>query len=269
MIYLSSLRRRPAYPRDPDIFPWSLPFIRDLEELAFSAPVTFLVGENGSGKSTVLEGIAAGMDAVASGGQDLRQDLSLAAARSFAEGFLFARRRHARTRLFLRAEDVFGFTSRVSNDIGDLTVAEAELKASLPEDYGRQIAAGAVRGQRLALVRSYGANPDGRSHGETFLALLRRRLAPRGLYFLDEPETPMSPTRVLALMALLNDAVAQHSQFVIATHSPILLAFPGAEILAISGAAFRRAAWDELEQVRVTRAFLSDPSATLQKLLKA
>ena len=90
---------------------------------------------------------------------------------------------------------------------------------------------------------------------------------PNGLYFLDEPETPLSPTRVLALLALLAERVTQGCQFVIATHSPMLLALPGAAILLAEDGRLRPAAWDELEHVRVTRAFLNDPAAVLSKLL--
>ena len=94
MVFLSSLRRRPEHTPDFSLFPWSLPLVRDLEALEFTAPVTFLVGENGCGKSTLLEGLAAGMDAVAAGRRDLARDSTLAAARAFAQGFLFVRRRH-------------------------------------------------------------------------------------------------------------------------------------------------------------------------------
>jgi predicted ATPase len=267
MVFLSALRRRPEHTPDPDLFPWSLPLLRGLDELRFDAAVTFLVGENGSGKSTLLEGMAAGMDAVAVGGHDLRRDPTLEAARDFARGYVFARRQHARTRLFLRAEDVFGFTNRVTSEMRDLARDEAELHGSLPEGYGRTIATATVRGQRRALAGAYGDNPDGFSHGEAFLGVLRRRLVPRGLYFLDEPETPLSPSRVLALIALIAEAVAQGSQFVIATHSPILLALPDAAILAISDGVIAPASWDELEHVRVTRAFLNDPASVLRKLL--
>ncbi|MBV9537411.1 MAG: AAA family ATPase [Acidisphaera sp.] len=266
MIYLSSLRRRPGRARDLTRFPWSLPVIGALESLELNAAVTFLVGENGSGKSTLLEGMAAGADAVSVGRHDLRRDPTLAAAREFAAGFVFVRRRHAHTRLFLRAEDVFGFTNRVMDDMAALAADEAALEAELPVGYGRMLATGAVRGQRRALAASYGENPDARSHGETFLALLGRRLAPEGLYFLDEPETPLSPVRVLALMAMLSDAVARDCQFVIATHSPILLALPQAEIVEIADGALRRTVWENLEHVRVTRAFLNDPDGVLRKL---
>ena len=216
----------------PDSFPW--PLVRNLTEMQLTAPVTFLVSENGSGKSTLLEGIAAGMDAVAAGRRDLQRDPSLAPARAFAAGFLFVRRRHARTRLFLRAEDVFGFTTRIGEDIGGLDDEARDLTATLPEGYGRHLALGVVQGQRRAFTRDYGDDPDGRSHGETFLHLLHRRLVPNGLNFLDEPETPFSPTRMLALLALLADRVAHGCQFVIATHSPILLALPGGAAQAVA-----------------------------------
>ncbi len=237
-----------------------------LDVLELAAPVTFLVGENGSGKSTLLEGIAAGMDAVAVGRRDFRRDPSLAAARDFARGFVFSRRRHARTRLFLRAEDVFGFTTRIGDDMAALAGDAADLAAEIPEGYGRRLALGVVHGQRAAFARSYGENPDGQSHGETFLSVLRRRLVPNGLYFLDEPETPLSPTRVLALMLLIADCVEQGCQFVIATHSPILMALPGAVILQAANGVLAPVAWDEVEHVRVTRAFLNDPEAMLRKL---
>lgn len=266
-MFLTAMRRRTEEPVDSQAFPWSLPLLRGLDELAFTAPITFLVGENGAGKSTLLEGIAAGMDAVAVGRRDLARDPSLAAARRLASGFFFTRRRHARTRLFLRAEDVFGFTQRVGDDMAGLEQDAREIAAELPEGYGRRLALGVVQGQRGALARSYGENPDGKSHGETFLALLQRRLAPRGLYFLDEPETPLSPTRVLALMAMLAEAVGQGSQFIIATHSPILMAQPGAVILLADAEGLRPAEWGELEHVRVTRAFLNGPEAVLARLL--
>jgi predicted ATPase len=266
MVYLSALRRRADAAIDRDGFPWTLPLVRDLDTLTFTTPITFLVGENGSGKSTLLEGIAAGMDVVAAGARDLRRDPTLQAARDFAAGFVFVRRRHARTRLFLRAEDVFGYTGRLTADIAELGEIEQEL-AQLPEGHGRDRATGMARGQRAALTQRYGDDPDARSHGETFLALLQTRLAPNGLYFLDEPETPLSPTRVLALIAVLADRVRQGCQFVIATHSPILMAMPDATILLAEGSTLRPIDWNDVEHVRVTRAFLADPAAHLRRLI--
>lgn len=267
MLYLSALSRRPEHRPDAAAFPWSVPLVRNLERLDFTAPVTFLVGENGSGKSTLLEGIAMGMQAVAAGRHDLARDPTLRAAREFAAGYLFTRRRHARTRLFIRAEDVFGFTQRVADTMAGLDQDAADFDAAMPDGYGKRLARGAVLGQRAAMAASYGEDPDARSHGETFLAVLGRRIVANGLYFLDEPETPLSPTRVLALMALIADRVGQGCQFVIATHSPMLMALPGAAILLAEGGRLVPAAWNDLEHVRVTRAFLADPQAMMRKVL--
>jgi predicted ATPase len=143
-----------------------------------------------------------------------------------------------------------------------------DIEASMRPGYGRDLALGVLRGERAALAGSYGENPDGRSHGETFLALLQRRLAPKGLYFLDEPEGPLSPSRVLALIVMLVRAVEKGSQFIIATHSPILLALPGAAVLLIENGTIAPAAWSELEHVRVTRAFLNAPESVLARLLR-
>jgi len=236
-LFLTGIRRAGA-PREPAPFPFTLPLFRNLERLDFRAPVTFLVGENGCGKSTLLEGLAAGAGAVAAGGRDLERDPTLAGARAFARAFRFPRIRHPRATLFIRAEDVFGFTLRVGGEIEGLRAMEDELRASRPEgSWGQRLAMGAAAKERAALTRRYGAAPDARSHGETFLHLLQQRLVPRGLYFLDEPETPLSPTRVLALLALLRDRVALDCQFVIATHSPMLMAFPNATIYSFDAQA--------------------------------
>jgi predicted ATPase len=264
--FLSELRRRPRAAVDLESFPWSLPLVRDLETLSFTTPITFLAGENGSGKSTLLEGIAVGIDAVAAGAHDLERDPSLQAARDFAAGFVFARRRHARTRLFLRAEDVFGYTGRLTTNIAELGAIEQDF-AALPEGPGRDRAMGMARGEQAALTRRYGANPDARSHGETFLGLLQTRLVPNGLYLLDEPETPLSPSRVLALISLLAGCVRRGCQFVIATHSPLLMAMAGATILLAEDGRLQPVAWDDLEHVRITRVFMRDPAAMLRRLL--
>lgn len=228
-------------------------------------PSRSLSGENGSGKSTVLEGIAAGMRAIAMGGADIDRDETLRAARRFAASFRFERRRHPRTKLFFRAEDVFGFTRRVLRTMNDLSDIEETFRRELPTgSYGQKLAIGAARGQRAALEGRYGEDPDARSHGEVFLALLASRLTPGGLYFLDEPEAPLSPRGVLQLIALIKDRVARDCQFVIATHSPLLLAFPGAAIQVFDGAAIIRTPYSDVEHVQLFKTFLNDPQRFLQ-----
>ncbi len=173
----------------------------------------------------------------------------------------------AKTKLFLRAEDAFGFTKQVSENMAELEADRQSFKEKFAEgSYGQKLAMGAVEGQRQSLVERYGANPDGYSHGETFLRILKSRLVPGGLYLLDEPETPLSPARILALIALIKNGVEQGSQFIIATHSPILMALPHAEIFEFSSTGIGKVAWDETEHVRLTRAFLADPEAYLRRL---
>jgi predicted ATPase len=116
------------------------------------------------------------------------------------------------------------------------------------------------------LRRRYGDGIDTRSHGEAFLTFFRDRFVPGGIYFLDEPEAPLSPSRQLAFLALVGEAVAAGSQIVMATHSPILLACPNAAIWSFDTAPIRRVAYEDLEHVTLTRDFLNDPGAFLRHL---
>lgn len=254
---------------DRDEFPFTLPLIRRLaesgERLALDAPVTFLVGENGTGKSTLLEGIAAASRLPALGSSDPTQDPTLEAARRFASTLRIARGDRHQRGLFFRAEDFFGFTKRLLASTAELREMEDELAEELT-GYGRQLATGVVRGQRQAFEARYGEDPDAQSHGESVLSVLQSRLLPNGLYLLDEPETPFSPLRQLALISLLKQAVADGSQFVIATHSPMLMAFPGARLLWFEGDAVEEREYGAIDHVSLMRDFLADPEAFLREL---
>ena len=116
------------------------------------------------------------------------------------------------------------------------------------------------------MEKRYGEDLDANSHGQAFFQLFRSRFVPAGLYLLDEPETPLSPLSQLALLSMLKDMVAQDAQFIIATHSPILLALPGARILDFDAQPIRWTAYEDLEHVRLTREFLADPERFLRRL---
>lgn len=249
----------------PADFPFDLPVIESLDHLTFDTPVTFFVGENGSGKSTLLEAIAVGMKCPSIGATDAPTDTSLAAARQLNSKLVFSRKATPVRRLFFRAEDAIGFTRRVTRDLSDLEEFEAHFEDSL-SGYGKQLATGSMRGQRNALMEKYGENPDARSHGEWFLNVLGARIHEKGLYLLDEPETPLSPIHQLSLLAMIKDAVEGSCQFIIATHSPILMALPGARILSFDHVPIAPLSWEEVEHVRVTRQFLNDPDSFLRHL---
>ncbi|HLM58633.1 MAG TPA: AAA family ATPase [Pyrinomonadaceae bacterium] len=265
MIHLRSIGIKPAAKR-LDSFPFSIPVVKKFRELKFNAPVTFLVGENGSGKSTLIEAMAAGVGSVVVGGEDVRADKTLGHARALAAQLKFVWQHRTHRGFFLRAEDFFNFAKRVNQTSAELEEMAGEFEREGLKGYGLRLAQGVVRGQRSELTSRYGEDADARSHGEGFLNLFQSRFVPGGLYLLDEPEAPLSPQRQLALLAMLKEMAAQDSQFIVATHSPILMALPGADILSFDHAPVRRVPYEEVEHVTLTRNFLNNPEAFLKHL---
>jgi predicted ATPase len=243
-----------------------VPALRALRELRLIAPVTFLMGENGCGKSTLLEAVAVAVEARAAGAAEVEEDETLAGARRLAAAFETVERGRARVAVFFRAEDSFGFTKRIEREMKEIDEqADAMLNDPKASPFRRRLGANITRSSRAVLARKYGDDPHARSHGETFLGIVRAQVMPAGLYLLDEPETPLSPTRVLTLTVLL-DAVRNGSQFVIATHSPILAALPGASIRVFEGDRIVETPYEELEHVRITRDFLNAPGRYMRYL---
>jgi predicted ATPase len=265
MIHLRSIDIRPPA-RTLAGFPFELPVVRKFKEIKLTSPVTFLVGENGSGKSTVLESVAAAVGSVVVGGEDVRTDKTLGHARALAAQLKLTWTKRTHRGFFLRAEDFFNFTRRVNQTSAELEEMAGEFEREGLKGYGLRLAQGVVRGQRRALTSRYGENADARSHGESFLHLFQSRFVPGGLYLLDEPEAPLSPQRQLALLALLKEMTAQDSQFIVATHSPIVMALPGADILSFDHAPVRRVRYEDVEHVSLTRDFLNNPEAFLRRL---
>ena len=255
----------------PAAYPFTVPAVRATRSIAFRAPVTCFVGENGSGKSTWLEAIAAAAGLPAVGSDDLAADATLAGARALARCVrLTWRGARASRGFFLRAEDFFGYTKRLAQMRATMLAELATLETDYARDdrsaYALGLAQGPLRASLGDMERRYGVDLDANSHGQSFLRLFRSRLVPGGLHLLDEPEAPLSPQSQLGLLAMLGDLVDQGAQFVIATHSPILLAFPGAEIYSFDELPARVVAYDELEHVRLTREFLAAPERFLRHL---
>lgn len=249
-----------------DDFPFNLPLVKNLEKIEFKKPVTFFVGENGSGKSTLLEAIAAGVGSVAVGGDDLESDATLRHARLLGKRIKFDWRRKTHRGFFLRAEDFFNFAKKINSMNSEFEEMASEYERELT-GYALELARGAVLGQKQALVERYGADADARSHGESFLHLIGERFVPGGLYLLDEPEVPLSPQRQLALLSILKEMTTEkNAQFIIATHSPIVLALPDALILNFEDGAVKETPYEELEHVNLTRSFLENPERFLRHL---
>jgi predicted ATPase len=264
VLHLRSIELKPAA-QELGAFPFNLPVIKTFPPLQFTTPVTFLVGENGSGKSTFLEAVAAGVGSPAIGDESVARDGTLVHARRLAEQMRFAWTKKTRRGFFLRAEDFFNFTKRLramGKELDDLA-ADCDQRFT---GYGRLLATGSIEAQKSSLTNRYGADLDANSHGESFLKLFAARFVAGGLYLLDEPEAPLSPQRQLAFLMMLKEMVAKDAQFIIATHSPILMAFPGAVILSFDTPPIQAVQYDELEHVTLTKSFLADPEAFLRRL---
>jgi predicted ATPase len=221
-----------------DEYPFAVPVIRSLHTLALHPAVTFLVGENGSGKSTLLEAIAVAAGFNAEGGSRNFRFSTRASHSSLHECLRVVRGTHRETDgFFLRAESLYN-TATVIDEVDRL--ATRPPPRSLHEQ----------------------------SHGESFMALMTERFRGNGLYLMDEPEAALSPTRQMTMVSLIHQFVTSGAQLVIATHSPILMAYPNAQILECSDAGMRRVAYEDTEHYTVTRDFLNRYPAMLKVLLE-
>jgi predicted ATPase len=256
-VYLDRIKRKKVT-QAAEEFPWTVQSLNSFNVLDFTTSVTFLVGDNGSGKSTLLEGLAYGMGAYAVGSNNsVASDPLLHHARLVAEAFYFERRSRPKTKMFLRAEDVYGF---IKAEIAEASDLEAEASEIMASERPSATAANMLLDTARSIRQS---DPDGRSHGETFLKILGSRLHTGGLYFLDEPETPLSPARQLSLLFLIQDLATGGAQFIIATHSPILLAMPGAAILQLDRHGITQTEYEDVENVSFMKAFLQRPELFL------
>lgn len=225
----------------------NVPAVQHLQKtgrLDFSKAVTFLVGENGTGKSTLLEGIAVACGFNPEGGSR-NFSFSTKDTHSGLFGCLrVVRSAYPKDGFFLRAESLYNAASYID-----------ALDENVPEPY------------RIS-TRHYGGSLHEKSHGESFLALVQNRFRGQGLYFLDEPEAALSPMRQMTLMGEIDRLVREGSQFIIATHSPMLMAFPDAEVLEITENGIKMVDYRQTEHYQVTRRFLEQPERMLRVLLE-
>lgn len=241
-------------------FPFDIPALRSIKTLKFDDPVTLFVGENGSGKSTLLEAIALGAKLPPATGAPLEHDETLAAVRPFARELRLGWRPRTRYGFFLRAEDFFNF----ARDTKRRTESMDEMAERFKDDPRVRAY---MFGQKQALTSRYGEDLHALSHGESFLKFFESRFVPGGLYLIDEPEAALSPQRQLAFLSLMKGLVEEgSSQFIVATHSPLLLAYPGATILSFDETGLAEAAYDDLPHVTLTKSFMENPERYLRQL---
>jgi len=233
--YLRSVQIKANMQADWSIYPFAIPAVNDIEQLSFHPDVTFFVGENGSGKSTIMEAIALALGFSEEGGT---LNVRLNSASSSSGLFQYLRMiksfKKPKDYYFLRAESYYNIGTYM-NEVG--------------------------------YVKSYGGNIHACSHGESFLKLLTNKLQGEGLYLLDEPEAALSPTMQFVALSAIHELCKKQSQLIIATHSPILLAYPNAKIYHFSDTGIREIQYEQTEHFRVTHDFLNNYQKRIQQIM--
>lgn len=235
--YIKSLSFKDPDHIDWSAFPFDIPAVNDLDKIQFHADVTFLVGDNGSGKSTVLEAIALALGFGQEGGTKNVQISTKDTNTGLAEHLrLIKSYKKPKDAYFLRAESFYNVASYMDE---------------------------------TGYLRGYGGKSlHNQSHGESFMALLLNKLRGNGLYLFDEPEAALSPSRLLSALVAIHELVQAESQFIIATHSPILLAYPNATILQFSDTGIKQVDYKQTEHYKITKDFLNHPEAWIQRLFE-
>ena len=215
--------------------------MREIEQVLFTQPVTFLVGENGSGKSTIIEAIAVAAGFNAEGGtKNYNFSTQNTTSKLVETATLVRGARRERYGYFLRAESFY--TTANYAESGTFGMGGA-----MP-------------------ILFDGKHIHEQSHGEAFMSIIKSFIP--GLFIFDEPESALSPQRLLHLMVAMRELEKQGSQFIIATHSPVLLAYPGAKIYQLSETGVDDVKYEDIEHVKLTRDFLNNPSAFIDKLFR-
>lgn len=223
--------------KDFNIYPFNIDVVKNFDELEFKSPVTFFVGENGVGKSTFIESIAVSLEMPAEGGTENFRYSTKNTTSNLSDYLTVSTYNKPKLKFFLRAESFYNFSS--------------ELERLVEED------------GFYSLYNSYGGNLHECSHGESFLKLVQNKFKDHGLYILDEPEAALSPQRQMALLCLIDDLVKQGSQFIIATHSPILISYRNGVILDLNNN-FKEISYKETDIYNLYKMYLDD-SEGMQK----
>lgn len=225
--------------KDFNKYPFNIEIINNFKQIEFKKNVTFLIGENGIGKSTFIEAIAIYLGLPSEGGT---QNFMFSTNNTSSDLYKYLKIRldnKPKTKFFLRAESFYNFSTEVQR---------------LVEEDGY-----------LELYNSYGGNLHKFSHGESFLNLVKNRFSDNGLYILDEPEAALSPTRQMSLLCLIDELAKKGSQFIISTHSPILISYRDGEILDLNDD-FKKIKYEDTDIYRIYKSYLDDPYQMQKRL---
>lgn len=243
-LYISEIIMRKTDEANNSAYPFSLPVVKNLDKLKLNSNITFFAGENGTGKSTLLEAIAVNYGFNPEGGSKNFNFSTMTTHSELHRHLILSKGIYKpKDGYFLRAESFYNVASEIENM--DSIPSFAPL---IKKSYG-------------------GKSLHEQSHGESFWSLIMERFSGNGLYLLDEPEAALSPSRQMALLVRIYELENLNSQFIIATHSPILLSYPNAQIFVLSEGKITLTPYKETEHYIITKQFLNNPEGMLHHLL--
>jgi predicted ATPase len=247
-------------------FPFNIPAVRFAKGIELGDQVTIFVGDNGCGKSTLLESIAYSIDIPLIGGRIGGASPSFEAAKAIKPYLEINWKRETRKGFFFRAEDFSHFIDNVDREREKIAMELIDLKGKVDDSVIEQMR----ENMNFALARmrkDYGMDVQALSHGEAYLTILQTRVGDKGIFLLDEPEAALSPLKQLSLIAFILEVLkGAKAQFIIATHSPILLGIPDAVLYEIREEGMERVQYTETDHYRITKRFLVDPESYLRHL---
>jgi predicted ATPase len=243
ILHIQYISLKDGIKKDLKKYPFVIPLIKNFKKITFNKPVTFIIGENGTGKSTLLEAFAISYGFNPEGGS---KNFNFNTKDSHSDLYKYLRIGKSYNKVtdgyFLRAESFYNVASNI-------------------DELDKQPGGGS------SIINSYGGKSlHNQSHGESFLSLLKNRLWGNGLYIFDEPEAAFSPMKLLELLVITDNLVKNNSQFIISTHSPILMAYPNAEIYEIIDGKLKLTAFEDTNHYSVTKYFLLNYKQMLKNL---
>lgn len=246
-------------------FPFNIPAIRFARQIKLDAKVTIFVGDNGSGKSTLLESLAFWLNIPLIGGY-ISSHAGFEAARLLKPFLQVEWSRQTPKGFFFRAEDFSDFVNSVEKEQNKINNDLADLRGKVDDAIIAQMN-DSMNYNLHNMRRNYGENMQAFSHGEAYLKILQTRIGDKGIFLLDEPEAALSPLRQLSLMAFILEVLKNNNaQFIIATHSPILMGIPGATLYEIQEDGMQQVQYKETDHYRITKTFLDNPEHYLRHL---
>lgn len=247
-------------------FPFNIPAVRFARNVQLDEKVTIFVGDNGSGKSTLLEAVAYSADIPLIGGRIGGASASFEAAKAIKSCLEINWKREVRKGFFFRAEDFSHFIDNVDREREKIAMELLDLKGKVDDSVIQQMREN-MNFSLSRMRRDYGMDVQALSHGEAYLTILQTRIQDKGIFILDEPEAALSPLKQLSLISFILEVLkGGKAQFIIATHSPILMGIPEAALYEIREDGMPRVEYKETDHYRITKRFLDNPESYLRHL---